>query len=312
MTAKDRSDSRIDSPGLPGDRLSALSQCVSLERTFSSDCGSEEASERGKTDGGGFSTWAVNFSSSDARLQLSLKAYTVIEDGTLRQDDEATYQGRYVPSLCPVRRSWLGELTASLWTSTRSVSRLDRERYRLCLKSQSADNETADLGVLRAVSRQINKPAEPVRRVERSLSPEAGPSTIPLFNTSVPGRQPLKPDPKSRARGGAASTRGNAKDVMDDDEDDDEDGAEEGMMDDDDDQDEDADPVSVALGEGNKKKKGGLRDKVKAAKTAMKEDDAKSAAKIAGNRRKGPKSNVLGSVDYVKLHEARPGKKKFR
>ncbi|POY74954.1 hypothetical protein BMF94_1930 [Rhodotorula taiwanensis] len=160
----------------------------------------------------------------------------------------------------------------------------------------------------KAVSRQINKPAEPVRRVERSLSPEAGPSTIPLFNTSVPGRQSLKPDPKSRARGGAASTRGNAKDVMDDDED----GAEEGMMDDDDDQDEGADSVSVALGEGNKKKKGGLRDKVKAAKTAMKEDDAKSAAKIAGNRRKGPKSNVLGSVDYVKLHEARPGKKKFR
>lgn len=71
------------------------------------------------------------------------------------------------------------------------------------------------------------------------------------------------------------------------------------------DDDEDAAPVS-------KKKKGGLKDKVRAAKNAMKEDDARSAAKVAGNRRKGPKTNVLGSVDYVKLHESRPGKKKFR
>ena len=71
------------------------------------------------------------------------------------------------------------------------------------------------------------------------------------------------------------------------------------------DDDEDAAPVS-------KKKKGGLKDKVRAAKIAMKEDDARSAAKVAGNRRKGPKTNVLGSVDYVKLHESRPGKKKFR
>lgn len=72
-----------------------------------------------------------------------------------------------------------------------------------------------------------------------------------------------------------------------------------------DDDNEDAAPLS-------RKKKGGLKDKVRAAKNAMKEDEARSAAKVAGNRRKGPKVNVLGSVDYVKLHESRPGKKKFR
>lgn len=145
-----------------------------------------------------------------------------------------------------------------------------------------------------AVSRQINKPSQPAQRIERSLSPDAGPSTIPLFNTSVPGRQTAKPDPRSRAS--AASSRPAVDDdVMS------EDGA--GVGEDDDN--EDAAPVS-------KKKKGGLKDKVRAAKNAMKEDDARSAAKMAGNRRKGPKTNVLGSVDYVKLHESRPGKKKFR
>merc|ERR1712080_467680 len=95
------------------------------------------------------------------------------------------------------------------------------------------------------VSRQINKPSQPAQRIERSLSPDAGPSSIPLFNTSVPGRQTAKPDPRSRAS--AASSRPAVDDdVMS------EDGA--GV-----DDDEDAAPVS-------KKKKGGLKDKVRAAK----------------------------------------------
>ncbi|GAA5879178.1 hypothetical protein JCM3774_002101 [Rhodotorula dairenensis] len=153
------------------------------------------------------------------------------------------------------------------------------------------------------VSRQINKPAQPAQRIERSLSPDAGPSAIPLFNTSVPGRQTLKPDPRSR-KSAASSGKATAKLVGDED-DGDNAMSEDGGSDAADDDNEDAAPLS-------RKKKGGLKDKVRAAKNAMKEDDARSAAKVAGNRRKGPKSNVLGSVDYVKLHESRPGKKKFR
>ncbi|GAA5982583.1 hypothetical protein JCM10908_006706 [Rhodotorula pacifica] len=153
------------------------------------------------------------------------------------------------------------------------------------------------------VSRQINKPAQPAQRIERSLSPDAGPSTIPLFNTSVPGRQTSKPDPRTRkSAASTSSSRPATSDLVGEDVDD------EVMSEDGDGDDGEEDAAHL----GGKKKKGGLKDKVRAAKNAMKEDDARSAAKVAGNRRKGPKSNVLGSVDYVKLHESRPGKKKFR
>ncbi|GAA6024091.1 hypothetical protein JCM8202_004248 [Rhodotorula sphaerocarpa] len=163
----------------------------------------------------------------------------------------------------------------------------------------------------KSVSRQVNKPEQPVHRVERSLSPDAGPSAIPLFNTSVPGRQSTtKPTPQTRQKPAPKSSEG--PDALDD------------LMDADDGNSEEEDPSTEPGldGAAAKKKKGGLRDKVRAAKNAMKGDEARSSAKLGGggqgagagrpNRKKGPKSNVLGSVDYVKLHESRPGKKKFR
>lgn len=58
------------------------------------------------------------------------------------------------------------------------------------------------------------------------------------------------------------------------------------------------------------KKRKSLKDKVRAAKEAIKEDELKSRGKLAG--KKGRKGNVLGNVDYVKLLEKRPGKKQFR
>lgn len=73
---------------------------------------------------------------------------------------------------------------------------------------------------------------------------------------------------------------------------------------------EDAAPAPA----GQQKKKAGLRDKVRAAKKAVQRDEDRSNDKLswAQKRKGGKKSNVLGNVDYVALHESRPGKKKFR
>ena len=71
--------------------------------------------------------------------------------------------------------------------------------------------------------------------------------------------------------------------------------------------------------EGPKGGKKSLKEKVKAAKDSMKIDQTKASAGVNGSGRvaKGlqrGKSNVLGGVDYLKLHEKKLGgmKKKMR
>ncbi|GAA5838557.1 hypothetical protein JCM11251_003424 [Rhodosporidiobolus azoricus] len=129
---------------------------------------------------------------------------------------------------------------------------------------------------------------------------EAPSSAIPLFNTSARGRATTKPDPRLAASASSSadalevptlvgSARGDPDLAMDED---DGEGASSGAA---------------------KKKKGGLRDKVRKAKELLKEDAAKSDAKL-GSRgpKKGKKEHVLGGKDYLALHEKVPGKKRFR
>ncbi|BGP43826.1 hypothetical protein JCM10450v2_008024 [Rhodotorula kratochvilovae] len=143
-------------------------------------------------------------------------------------------------------------------------------------------------------ARKINAQSGPDHR-DRSASPDsAGPSAIPLFNTSVAGRMPTKPDPRHAAHAQSG-------DMLDDA--DAEDGIEPALEH----RGEDEEPAA------QRKKKAGLKDKVRAAKKQLKDDEDRSNDKLSGaQKRKGKKPGVLGSVDYVKLHEARPGKKKFR
>ncbi|GAA5871867.1 hypothetical protein JCM1840_004022 [Sporobolomyces johnsonii] len=145
------------------------------------------------------------------------------------------------------------------------------------------------------VSRQVNKPAAPR---QRSLSPEAPRSAIPLFNTSVPGRQTSKPDPRLAQLAGSSSAPSPAADMVDD-----EDAMDDGLDDDDDEA-----PKA--------KKKRSLKDKVKAAKESLKDDEQRSKGKLGGKPKKGGKPHVLGGADYLKMHESRPGgafkHKKFR
>ncbi|GAA5927299.1 hypothetical protein JCM3775_002507 [Rhodotorula graminis] len=138
--------------------------------------------------------------------------------------------------------------------------------------------------------------------LSRSASPDHdadAPLAIPLFNTSVPGRV-----------GKQASSRSSRPQQQhqqaDSDNDDADDGLEPAL--------EGDHRSSTAASAPQQKKKGGLRDKVRAAKKAVHDDEDRSNDKLSGaQRRKATKKhNVLGSVDYVKLHEARPGKKKFR
>ncbi|GAA5966468.1 hypothetical protein JCM21900_003484 [Sporobolomyces salmonicolor] len=142
------------------------------------------------------------------------------------------------------------------------------------------------------VSRQVNKPAAPR---ERSLSPEAPRSAIPLFNTSVPGRQTSKPDPRLDQLAASSSAPLPAADTLDED-----------AMDDD----VDGEEAPKA------KKKRSLKDKVKAAKESLKDDEQRSKGKLGGKPKKGGKPHVLGGADYLKMHESRPGgafkHKKFR
>ncbi|BGP27965.1 hypothetical protein Rt10032_c14g5304 [Rhodotorula toruloides] len=155
------------------------------------------------------------------------------------------------------------------------------------------------------VARQINKQSAPAPRYERSISPEGPRTAIPLFNESRRTFVPTKPDPRlpkladydsmsqdSSLVGSPAET---SDKVMEDEDADEPDLAM--------DKDEDT-PAAVG------KKRKSLKDKVRAAKEAIKEDELKSRGKLAG--KKARKGNVLGNVDYVKLLEKRPGKKQFR
>ncbi|GAA5870981.1 hypothetical protein JCM8547_000047 [Rhodosporidiobolus lusitaniae] len=139
-------------------------------------------------------------------------------------------------------------------------------------------------------AKKINNQSKP--RQQRSPSPDdssAGPSAIPLFNSTVPGRAPSKPRPSA----GAAAPRD-----MNDDE------VEAGEPDlRIDDEDDEAAPAA--------RKKGGLKEKAKAMKAQMKaEDDRKKGGKLGG--KKGKPQHVLKGADYLKLHEKTPGKKRFR
>ncbi|BGP20571.1 hypothetical protein JCM10213_003831 [Rhodosporidiobolus nylandii] len=146
---------------------------------------------------------------------------------------------------------------------------------------------------------KINKQSRPR---QRSPSPDddaaAGPSAIPLFNTSAKGRAYAK-DPRRAAAASAAAT-GGAREVEEQEPDlamDESDGEGEG-----------------ASAPAAKKKKGsaGLRDKVKKAKDALEADGARTDKKLGGGK-KGPKKDyILGGKDYVALHEKTPGKKRFR
>ncbi|GAA5905957.1 hypothetical protein JCM6882_009081 [Rhodosporidiobolus microsporus] len=130
----------------------------------------------------------------------------------------------------------------------------------------------------------------------------AGRTAIPLFNTSARGRATTKPDPRLAASSGDALDVPTLVDAAT--------GEPDLAMDEDDG--EAQEEASTAAG---KKKKGsaGLRDKVRKAKEMLKEDEARSDAKL-GSRgpKKGKKEHVLKGVDYVKLHEKVPGKKRFR
>ncbi|GAA5826807.1 hypothetical protein JCM3770_004699 [Rhodotorula araucariae] len=141
-------------------------------------------------------------------------------------------------------------------------------------------------------ARKINAQSQPgATDRDRSLSPDTA-SAIPLFNTSVPGRMPTKPDPRRPAHPQPPSA-----DMLDD---------EPTVERDSDGRDDEHEPAQ-------RKKKAGLKDKVRAAKKQLKDDEDRSNDKLSGaQKRKGKKPGVLGTVDYVKLHEARTGRKKFR
>jgi transposase len=138
------------------------------------------------------------------------------------------------------------------------------------------------------VSRQVNAP--PSARPRRSVSPEEGPrSAIPLFNTSVKGRarlaRPADCDPMSLDSSLVPSPAQSDKEM-------------------------EAEQVD---GDAASKKKS-LKEKIKAAKESIKADEQKNKGKLAGKpKAKGADKFSLG-VDYVKLHESRPGgfKKKLR
>ncbi|GAA6015180.1 hypothetical protein JCM10207_003631 [Rhodosporidiobolus poonsookiae] len=149
-------------------------------------------------------------------------------------------------------------------------------------------------------AKKINAQSAP-SRPDRSPSPDgdadSSRSAIPLFNTSARGRAPTKPDPRLAAAAEGAELvdagAGAGADAMDE-----SDGAEE----------EDEAPAA-----SKKKKAGGLRDKVRKAKEGLRDDEARTAAKLGGKRvGKGKKEHVLKGVDYVELLEKRPGKKRFR
>ncbi|KAI5481370.1 hypothetical protein MNV49_004992 [Pseudohyphozyma bogoriensis] len=136
------------------------------------------------------------------------------------------------------------------------------------------------------VSRAVNNPAP--RRRSRSLSPDEGPrSAIPLFNTSakrLKSRLQMADDIMS-LDSSKAPTPAESPAAMDASEFEQEGGP--------------------STSEPAAKKKKSLKDKVRAAKESVREGEDKSKAKLG----------VLKGVDYVKLHEKRPGgsfKKKFR
>lgn len=146
------------------------------------------------------------------------------------------------------------------------------------------------------VAKKVNAQSAPTP-LSRSASPDQdadAPLAIPLFNTSVPGRVGKQST--------APSSRPQQQQQPDSDGDDD--GLEPAL---------EGDRPSAAAA-APQKKKGGLRDKARAAKKAVQDDEDRSNDKLSGaqKRKMAKKHNVLGSVDYVKLHEARPGKKKFR
>lgn len=70
----------------------------------------------------------------------------------------------------------------------------------------------------------------------------------------------------------------------------------------------------IASGGTTIKKKSSLKDKVRAAKESMKVDESKGNTGKLGKSLQRGKSNVLGGVDYLKLHEKKLGgmKKKMR
>lgn len=135
------------------------------------------------------------------------------------------------------------------------------------------------------VAKKINDQSKPKEQVASDDEDEDAPSQIPLFNTSVPGR-PTKPQ-----RSAQQQQQGS---------------------------DGELEPDLRMYGGGGadegpaKKKKGGLKEKVKKAKDSLKEDEAKSDAKLGKGRRKGAFTPVLKGADYLKMHEKTVGKKRFR
>ncbi|GAA5856666.1 hypothetical protein JCM9279_004865 [Rhodotorula babjevae] len=150
------------------------------------------------------------------------------------------------------------------------------------------------------VAKKVNAQSGPTP-LSRSASPDHDPDAplaIPLFNTSVPGRVGKQATSHSHSH----PSRPQQPDSDDDD------GLEPALEGD------RASSSATAAAAPQQKKKGGLRDKVRAAKKAVQDDEDRSNDKLSGaqKRKQAKKHNVLGTVDYVKLHEARPGKKKFR
>ncbi|GAA5894854.1 hypothetical protein JCM8208_006087 [Rhodotorula glutinis] len=158
------------------------------------------------------------------------------------------------------------------------------------------------------VAKKVNAQSAPAQ-LSRSTSPDpAGdddaPLAIPLFNTSVPGRVGKQQAQSSRAQ----QQQQPGPSAVDSD--DDNDGLEPALE-----GDRSSSTAAVAASSSSsQKKKGGLRDKVRAAKKAVQDDEDRSNDKLSGaqKRKLAKKHNVLGKIDYVELHEARPGKKRFR
>ncbi|GAA5987090.1 hypothetical protein JCM11641_006425 [Rhodosporidiobolus odoratus] len=134
------------------------------------------------------------------------------------------------------------------------------------------------------------------------------PSAIPLFNTSARGRATTKPDPREDRLVVPQLVDQSGQPSMEV---------------------QDASGSRPLGGQGGQeeeeegaasgKKKGGLKDKVKRAKEALRADQARTegklgggGAKTGGKGHKGKKEHVLKGVDYVELHEKVPGKKRFR
>lgn len=142
------------------------------------------------------------------------------------------------------------------------------------------------------VSRQTNAPVRP-RVASPSLPDEK--SAIPLFNSSrkltVPPTRSTNPAAIAAAAGGLPT----GDDLMH--------------------EEEQLDLVEqIASGGATIKKKSSLKDKVRAAKESMKVDESKGNTGKLGKSLQRGKSNVLGGVDYLKLHEKKLGgmKKKMR